>query len=56
MLLIGPHHHTPISEIQIDCFITTGNEKETAPALIETLLLQNHFAMTGKLPPAKQEF
>lgn len=42
-------------DIQIDCFITTGNEQFTSPALIETLLLQNHLAVHGSLPPANQE-
>ena len=44
-----------MSDIQIDCFITTGNEQFTSPALIETLLLQNHLAVHKSLPPANQE-
>ncbi len=48
-------NHVPLSEMQIDCFITTGNEENTSPALIETLLLQNHLSVHNLLPPANQE-
>jgi hypothetical protein len=56
----GPLHvsyknHVPLSDIQIDCFITSENEKNTSSALIETLLLQNHLAVHHLLPPANQE-
>lgn len=48
-------NRVPLSDIQIDCFITTGNEENTSPALIEALLLQNHLAVHHLLPSANQE-
>ena len=44
-----------LSGIQIDCFITSDNEENTSPALIECLLLQNYLAVYHLLPPANQE-
>lgn len=49
-------YRVALSEIQIDCFITSDNEENTSPALIECLLLQNYLAVHHSLPPANQEF
>ena len=49
-------HQVPLSKIVTHCFLLAGVEKETSPALLESLLLQ-HFLLThGDLPPANQEF
>lgn len=47
------HHSVPLNEIEIDCFICTGNCP--SPRVLETLLLQSYCDHHNDLPAANNE-
>jgi|GEM_PF-1338738 len=48
-------HHVPLDRIKVDCFLLSEIEARVSPALIESLILQNHVALNGSLPPANNQ-
>ena len=47
--------HIPSSEIEVECFVLSGWEQQLSPALLETLLIQDHLKSHGDLPVANNE-
>ncbi len=48
--------HIQSSEIQVECFVLSAWEQQLSPALLETLLIQDHLKTHGDLPVANNEF
>ena len=48
-------HRVPAAEIEVECFLLEGWGNHLSPALLESLLLQDHLLNHGDLPPANNE-
>lgn len=49
-------HRVPAAEIEVECLLLEGCGNHLSPALLESLLLQDHLLNHGDLPPANNEF
>jgi hypothetical protein len=48
-------HRVPAAEIEVECFLLGDWTKQLSPALLESLLLQEHLMNHDDLPPANNE-
>jgi ribosomal protein S18 acetylase RimI-like enzyme len=49
-------HRVPAAEIEVECLLLEGWGNHLSPALLESMLLQDHMLNHGDLPPANNEF